>query len=145
MANLTPPIPIKSGMQVTLPNSQFFAHNFIAKWRKWPQPCKPPPTSQFILITHCCFRSNYGCSRHPMIHIGLSQLGYFLHSNSCGWKLLENSQRYTQSSASPPPHHPLIAHCHLGNNHCTSTIHRQRQAIPLYQAIASTPILAEIA
>ena len=64
------------------------------------------------------------------------------------WKLLENSRRFTQSSASPPPHHPKftsITHCHFGNNHGTAAIHRQHQMIPHHQAIASTPILVEIA
>ena len=65
------------------------------------------------------------------------------------WELLKNSRRFTtQSSASPPPHHPKftsITHCHFGNNHGAAAIHRQNQMIPHYQAIASTPILAEIA
>ncbi len=45
MANLTPPTPLPSSIQVTLPNYQFFAHKIIAKWRKRPNPCKPPPSS----------------------------------------------------------------------------------------------------
>ena len=45
MANLTPPTPLPSGIQVTLPNYRFFAHKIIAKWRKRPNPCKPPPSS----------------------------------------------------------------------------------------------------
>ena len=31
MANLTPSTPFSSGIQVTLPNSRFFAHKIIAK------------------------------------------------------------------------------------------------------------------
>ena len=56
-------------------------------------------------------------------------------------------KKSTQSSTSPPPHHPkltLITHCHFGNDHGAPAIHRQHHMIPHYQAIASTPILAKL-
>ena len=59
----------------------------------------------------------------------------------------EVTEKNTQSSTSPPPHHPkltLITHCHFGNDHGAPAIHRQHHMIPHYQAIASTPILAKL-
>ena len=143
MANLTPPIPIKSGMQVTLPNSQCFAHNFIAK-----APAMQTTSHLPVHLDHTLLFQKQLRLQPPPNDTHWSFTTRLFPPLQFLWKLLENSQRYTQSSASPPPHHPkftLIAHCHLGNNHCTATIHRQRQAIPHHQAIASTPIRAEIA
>ena len=123
MANLTPPTPFPSGIQVTLPNFCFFAHKIIAKWRKRPHPCKT--TSQFILIKHSHFKSNHGTAaihrQHQTVphHQAIAPTPFLQ-------KLLESSPRYIQSSLSPPPHHPKltsIIHCKFRSNYGASTIH----------------------
>jgi hypothetical protein len=58
MANLTPPTPFPSGIQVTLPNSRFFSPQDDCKIEKTAPPMQT--TSQFILIKHSLFGSNHG-------------------------------------------------------------------------------------
>ena len=58
-------------------------------------------------------------------------------------KLLENLQRYTQSSASLPPHLPQftsIEHCHFGSNHGAAAATQRYTTVLHNQAIDSTPI-----
>ena len=57
MSNLTPSTPFPSGIQVTLPNSQFFCPQDHCKIEKTAPPVQT--TSQFILIKHSRFGSNH--------------------------------------------------------------------------------------
>ena len=75
-----------------------------------------------VLLCGPCYPCPYACIRPCLLS--------FLHSaTSAGFYLIIVS----------------ITHCHFGNNRCTTAIHWQHQMIPHHQAIASTPILAEIA
>ena len=62
-------------------------------------------------------------------------------------KLLENSRRHIQSSASLPSHllrYTSIKHFIFKCDCCTTAIHQQCQTIPHHQAIASTSILTKM-
>jgi len=63
------------------------------------------------------------------------------------WKLLENSQRNTQSRVSPPPHHLKfisIKHCHFRSDQGAATIHQLHQLIPHCHVFASSLIPVKI-
>jgi hypothetical protein len=109
----------------------------------------PPHLPQFTSIEHCHFGSNHGAAAATQRYTTVLHNQAIDSTPFFAEIVLEvTARRFTQSSTSPPPHHPKftsITHCHFGNNHGTAAIHRQHQMIPHHQAIGSTPILAEIA
>jgi hypothetical protein len=106
-------------------------------------------TSQFISITHHRFGSNRSAAAATPQFTTVPH-NQAIASTPIFVEIAQEVTKNTQSSASPPPHHPKltsITHCHFGNNHGAAAIHQQHQMIPHHhhQAIASTPILVEIA
>ena len=104
-------------------------------------------TSQFISITHHRFGSNHGAAAATRRFTTVPH-NQAIASTPIFVEIAQEVTKNTQSSSSPPPHHPKltsITHCHFGNNHGAAAIHQQHQMIPHHQAIASTPILTEIA
>ena len=141
MANRTPPTPFPSGIQVTLPNSQFFCPQDHCKMEKTTPSMQT--TYQFILINIVITEEitvPLPSTDNDKRFLAISLLPSFQFSR----ELLKNSPRYIQSSSSPPPHHPKftsIIHRRFGSDYGASTIHRQHQTIPTTRLLPSLQFL----
>ena len=140
------PLPLSHLVYKSLcPTPDLFAHKIIAKWRKRPHSCKPPPCSPRSYIP-----GSEAITAPPPSNDNtkLFLTTRLLPSLQFLRKLLKNSTRYIQSSSSPLPHHPnftSVIHRRFGSDNSASTIHRQHQMIPHHQTIAPISILVEIA
>ncbi len=120
MANLTPPIPLPSGMRVTLPNSRIVRPQIHQKWRKRRDSCKPTPSSSssnIAISEGVAAPLPFTDNAKQSLTIRLLPPHQFLR------KSLKNLQIYIQSSTSLPSHlpkHTSIKHRHFKCNCCAA-------------------------
>ena len=107
IANLTPPTPFPSGIQVTLPNSRFFCPQDHYKIEKTAPPLQT--TSQFILIKHSLFGSNHGTSSIHRQHQTIPH-HQAIASTSTLVEFCSRTHQDTPNQAQALPHTPQNTH-----------------------------------